>query len=39
MKSLSDDYKCLFSEYPEIVNVKQLQKMLGISRHVVYELI
>lgn len=26
-------YKVVFTEYPEIVSVKQMQSMLGISRH------
>ena len=29
----------MFKEYPDIVTVAQLQKMLGISRHQAYELI
>lgn len=29
----------MFSEYPDIVDVVQMQKMLGISRHLAYELI
>ncbi len=32
-------YNVMFSDYPEIVDVKQLQKMLGVSRHLIYELI
>ena len=31
--------KIMFREYPDIVSVAQLQKMLGISRHQAYELI
>ncbi len=29
----------MFTDYPDIVTVAQLQKMLGISRHQAYELI
>ena len=29
----------MFPEYPDIVDVKQLQAMLGISRHLAYDLI
>ena len=29
----------IFTDYPDIVTVAQLQKMLGISRHQAYELI
>lgn len=32
-------YRMMFPEYPEIVNVAQLQEMLGISRHLAYDLI
>ncbi len=32
-------YGVMFSEYPDIVDVAQIQKMLGISRHLAYELI
>lgn len=32
-------YKVVFTEYPEIVSVKQMQSMLGISRHESYALI
>ena len=28
-------YKLLFADYPDIVTVRQLQVMLGISRHAV----
>lgn len=36
---IMDLYKILFTEYPEIVSVAQIQKMLGISRHASYNLI
>lgn len=36
MKAL---YSVMFSEYPDIVTVKQLQTMLGISRHGAYDLL
>lgn len=32
-------YKLLFTEYPDIVTVRQVQGMLGISRHAVYDLL
>lgn len=32
-------YKVMFAEYPDIVNVAQIQKMLGVSRHLAYDLI
>ena len=32
-------YSVMFSEYPDIVDIVQMQKMLGISRHLAYELI
>lgn len=35
----SELYKLMFPEYPDIVDVKQLQTMLGISRHLAYDLI
>lgn len=36
---LKELYKMMFPDYPDIVTVKQLQKMLGISRHLAYKLI
>lgn len=32
-------YPLIFSDYPDIVTVRDLQKMLGISRHAVYDLL
>ena len=32
-------YKLMFAEYPDIVTVKDLQTMLGISRHAAYDLL
>ena len=32
-------YKLIFPDYPDIVTVAQLQKMLGISRQLTYKLI
>ena len=29
----------MFEKYPDVVNVKQLQEMLGVSRPTVYELL
>lgn len=36
---IDNKYKTMFSDYPDVVNVAQLMKMLGISRHLAYELI
>lgn len=36
---LRDLYSMMFPEYPDIVNITQLQSMLCISRHLAYELI
>ncbi len=36
---LKELYTMMFPEYPDIVTVQQLQKMLGISRHLAYDLI
>ena len=36
---LKELYKLMFPDYPDIVTVAQLQKMLGISRHLAYDLI
>jgi hypothetical protein len=32
-------YEVMFTDYPDIVNVAQVQTMLGISRHLAYALI
>ena len=32
-------FRTMFSEYPDMVNVKQLRQMLGISRAVAYDLL
>lgn len=32
-------YTIMFPDYPDIVDVAQLQRMLGVSRHLAYELI
>ncbi len=32
-------YSCIFPDYPDIVTVRELQKMLGISRPLAYTLI
>ena len=37
--SLKDLYQMMFPEYPDIVTVPELQRMLGISRHLAYTLI
>ena len=36
---LKELYEMMFPDYPDIVTVAQLQRMLGISRHLVYDLI
>lgn len=36
---LKELYKLMFPDYPDIVSVAQLQKMLGISRQLTYKLI
>ncbi len=36
---LAELYKVMFPEYPDIVTVPQIQSMLGVSRHMVYDLI
>ena len=38
-KEIREMYKLMFAEYPDIVTVKDLQAMLGISRHVAYDLL
>ena len=32
-------YTLMFTDVPDIVDIKQMQQMLGISRHLAYELI
>ena len=32
-------YEVMFTEYPDIVNVAQVQSMLNVSRHLAYSLI
>ena len=32
-------YSIMFSEYPDLVDIAQLQKMLGIGRHMAYSLV
>ena len=36
-KEIREMYKLMFAEYPDIVTVKDLQTMLGISRHTAYD--
>ena len=36
---LKELYQMMFPEYPDIVTVKQLREMLGISRQLAYNLI
>lgn len=32
-------YRVMFADLPDIVTIKQLQQMLGISRHLAYRLV
>jgi excisionase family DNA binding protein len=36
---LKELYQMMFPDYPDIVNITQLQTMLGINRHLAYDLI
>lgn len=36
---LKELYQMMFPDYPDIVNVKQLREMLGVSRALAYKLI
>lgn len=36
---INEKYVSMFPDYPDIVTVAQLRKMLGISRHLAYDLI
>jgi len=36
---LAMDYKTMFTKYDDILTVKDLQKILGVSRKTVYELL
>jgi excisionase family DNA binding protein len=36
---LKELYQMMFPNYPDIVNITQLQTMLGVSRHLAYKLI
>lgn len=36
---LRELYELMFPDYPDIVTVKQLKVMLGVSRHLAYKLI
>ena len=38
-KEIREMYKLMFAEYPDIVTVKDLQAMLGISRRAAYDLL
>ena len=38
-KESSACYSLMFSAYPDIINIRQLQAMLGISHHVAYDLL
>jgi excisionase family DNA binding protein len=39
LASLKGDFMNLFSNYPDVVDVKLLQEMLGVGRNTAYELI
>lgn len=39
MSEIKALYAVMFADYPDIVSVKQLQTMLGISRHTAYDLL
>ena len=36
---LKELYQMMFPDYPDLVNIAQLQTMLGVSRHLAYDLI
>lgn len=36
-EQFKEKYESIFADYPDIVNVAQLKKMLGISRHLAYQ--
>lgn len=35
---INNKYKTMFSDHPDVVSVAQLREMLGISKHLAYEL-
>ncbi len=39
MSSTNELYKVMFREYPDVLTVSHIQRMLGIGRHQVYSLI
>jgi len=39
LSEASDYYKVMFREYPDVLTVANIQKMLGVGRHEVYHLI
>ena len=39
MKSVEELKKLVFTDYPDLVSVEQLQTMLNINRHAAYDLI
>ena len=39
MSKTCELYKVMFREYPDVLTVRHIQKMLGIGRHQVYSLI
>lgn len=38
-QDIKELYLMMFPEYPDIVTIRQLMKMLGISRHLAYDLV
>ena len=36
---LKELYQMMFPDYPDLVNIAQLQTILGVSRHLAYDLI
>lgn len=38
-EELSELYKVMFVEYPDLLTIPELKKMLGVSRHTAYALV
>ena len=36
---LTELYKVMFTEYPDVLTITQVQEMLGVSRHLSYDLV
>ena len=39
MGNIKENYEMMFTSYPDLVNIKQLTKMLGISATLAYRLV